>query len=230
VREVVRRFGPNPAVVGVQVTNEVNLTFSPDSSDGSAKRARDALIAGVIAAKDEALRGGYGQLKVGFNWFYRTFPGAEEGFWSYLGTHGGPVFTRAVDWVGLDIYPGTIFPPYDTPGGERDAIVNALSALRDCFMPKAGLGASKPIYVEENGWPTGPGRTPERQRKALVTMVSAFHELRGTYGVSDYRWFNLRDADSSSPNFQQRFGLLTSWYAPKPAFGAYRDLIARLAG
>jgi hypothetical protein len=228
VREVVRRFGPNPRVVGMQVTNEVNLTFSPDSSDGSAKKAKDALIAGVTAAKDEAVRGGFTQLEIGFNWFYRTFPGAEEGFWNYLGTHGGPSFVHAVDWVGLDIYPGTIFPPYDTPGGERDAIVNALSALRDCFMPKAGLGSAVPIHVEENGWPTGPGRVPQRQLEALVTMVDAFDELRGTYNVTDYRWFDLRDADSSSPNFQQRFGLLRSDYTRKPAFGAYRDLIARL--
>jgi len=228
VREVVRRFGTRPAVVGVQVTNEVNLTFSPDSSDGSASGARDALIAGVIAAKDEARRGGFDQLKVGFNWFYRTFPGAEEGFWSYLGSHGGAAFSRAVDWVGLDIYPGTIFPPYDTPGGERDAVVNALSSLRNCFMPMAGLSATVPVYVEENGWPTGPGRTPERQRQALQTMVAAFDELRGTYGVSDYRWFNLRDADSSSPNFQQQFGLLRDDYTRKPAFDSYRALIARL--
>jgi len=32
VREVVDRFGPNPRVVGLQVTNEVNFTISPDSS------------------------------------------------------------------------------------------------------------------------------------------------------------------------------------------------------
>jgi hypothetical protein len=37
VREVVDRFGPNPRVAAIQVTNEVNLTFSPDSSDGSFK-------------------------------------------------------------------------------------------------------------------------------------------------------------------------------------------------
>ena len=35
VRDVVRRFGADPRVVAIQVTNEVNLTFSPDSSDGS---------------------------------------------------------------------------------------------------------------------------------------------------------------------------------------------------
>src|SRR6185437_10426455 len=35
VRDVVRRFGPDPRVIALQVTNEVNLTFSPDSSDGA---------------------------------------------------------------------------------------------------------------------------------------------------------------------------------------------------
>src|SRR3712207_509759 len=33
VRDVVRRFGANPRVVAIQVTNEVNITFSPDSSE-----------------------------------------------------------------------------------------------------------------------------------------------------------------------------------------------------
>ena len=41
-------------MVGLQVTNEVNFTISPDSSDGAYAGARDALIQGVIAAKDEA--------------------------------------------------------------------------------------------------------------------------------------------------------------------------------
>src|SRR5215210_6212865 len=54
VREVVRRFGPNRLVVGLQIANEVNITFSPDSSDGAYDGARDALVQGVIAAKHEA--------------------------------------------------------------------------------------------------------------------------------------------------------------------------------
>ena len=32
VRQIVDRFGANPRVVGLQVTNEVNFTISPDSS------------------------------------------------------------------------------------------------------------------------------------------------------------------------------------------------------
>src|SRR5690349_15078020 len=35
VRDVVRRFGSNRRVVAIQVTNEVNLPDSPDSSDGA---------------------------------------------------------------------------------------------------------------------------------------------------------------------------------------------------
>src|SRR4051812_24835360 len=54
VRGVVDRFGPNRRVVAIQVTNEVNLADSPDSSDGAYERGRDALVQGVIAAKRES--------------------------------------------------------------------------------------------------------------------------------------------------------------------------------
>jgi hypothetical protein len=228
VRNVTRAFGRNPRIVGLQVTNEVNLTFSPDSSDGAYDRARDALVRGVIAAADVKERRGYDQLEVGFNWFYRTDPGNEREFWERLAA-GGERFRRAVDWVGLDAYPGTVFPPAEPPGGERDGMVAAMSQLRECFMPIAGLGRSVPIHVEENGWPTGPGRSEERQETALRDMVGAVHRFRGTYNVTDYRWFDLRDHNSSSSNFQQHYGLLRDDYSPKPAYGAYRELVRRLA-
>jgi hypothetical protein len=225
VREVVRRFGPNPRVIGLQVTNEVNFTISPDSSDGSYKDARQALVRGVIAASDEAARLGYGQLTVGFNWFYRTDPSSESAFWNGLWADGGERFVRAVDWVGLDAYPGTVFPPAEPPGGERDGIVATLDDLRVCEMPRAHLGASVPIHVEENGWPTGPGRSEDQQLAALRAMTSTVDEFRGTYNVTDYRWFDLRDHNSSSANFQHHYGLLRDDYSPKPAYVAYRDLV-----
>jgi hypothetical protein len=229
VREVVRRFGANPRVIGLQVTNEVNFTISQDSSDGAYAGARDALIQGVIAAKDEAHRLGYRQLTVGFNWFYRTDPSSEASFWGYLRDHGGPAFLAAVDWVGLDAYPGTVFPPTEPPGGERDGMVAAISQLRKCFMPIAGLPVSVPIHVEENGWPTGPGRTEDAQAQAIDTMVRAVHEFRGTYNVTDYRWFDLRDHRTSSSNFQHHYGLLRDDYSAKPAFTEFRRLVAELS-
>src|SRR4051794_25248802 len=230
VREVVDRFGPNPNVIAIQVTNEVNLTFSPDSSDGSFDGSRDALIQGVIAAKDEARKRGFDGLAIGFNWAYRSDPSSEASFWGYLRDHGGRPFVASLDWVGLDAYPGTFFPPAEAPGRERDGMVNAFSSFR-CYLASAGIPDSVPIHVEENGYPTGdsPDRSEARQVEALQAMVGAVQDFRGTYDISDYRWFDLRDSDSTSPNFQQRYGLLRDDYTEKPAFGAYRDLIGRLS-
>ena len=227
VRSVVDRFGPNRRVVAIQVTNEVNLTFSRDSSDGAYDGARDALIQGVEAARDEVRRKGFSQLEIGFNWAYRSDPSSEQSFWSYLRDHGGPRFVRSLDWVGVDAYPGTFFPPYDSPGGERDALVNAFSTFR-CLAATPKIPLSIPIHVEENGYPTGPGRSYERQAQALDTMVHTVNDFRGTFNISDYRWFNLRDGDTTSPNFQQQYGLMTDEYQPKPAFGLYRRLVAQL--
>jgi hypothetical protein len=226
VRRAVNRFGSNPGVVALQVTNEVNFTISPDSSDGAYQGARDALIEGVEAASDQADRRGFSQLQVGFNWFYRMDPLTEASFWGYLRDHGGPEFLAAVDWVGLDAYPGTIFPPVELPGGYRDGMVNAMSVLRDCFLPIAGIGPAVPIHVEENGWPTGPLRGEPQQVDALLEMTGAVNEFRGTYNVTDYRWFDLRDHSSASLNFQHHYGLLLDDYTPKPAFGAYAGVVA----
>jgi hypothetical protein len=229
VRDVVRRFGADPRVVAIQVTNEVNLTFSPDSSDGSYAKAKDALIEGVIAAQDEKRRQGFGQLEIGFNWAYRSTPDEERAFWEYLRDHGGPRFTEALDWIALDVYPGTFFPPVNTPGGERDALVNAMSALRECYAPVAGIGNQIPLHVEENGFPTSePSRTYARQAQIAENMIRTFHDYSGNYNLRDYRWFNLRDADSTSPNFQQQYGIMRDDYAPKPAFGVYAGLVNEL--
>ena len=61
-------------------------------------------------------------------------------------------------------------------------------------------------------------------------MVRAVHDYRGTFNVTDYRWFNLRDADSAAPGLFQHFGLLESDYRAKPAFGVYRGLVRALGG
>jgi hypothetical protein len=230
VRDVVRRFGTNRRVVGLQVTNEVNLTISRDSSDGAYRGARDALIRGVIAAKSEARRREMDHLTIGFNWFYRTTPPQEADFWRYLGERGGSRFTGSLDWVGLDAYPGTVFPPVETGDGYRDGMVNAMSVLRECFLPIAGIPATVPIKVEENGYPTGPGRSESEQVNAMEQMVRAVHDFRGNYNVTDYRWFDLRDHDSSSENFQHHYGILHDDYTPKPAFDLYRNLVAELSG
>jgi hypothetical protein len=222
VREVVDRLGRYRAVRYLQVTNEVTVTFSADSSDGAYEGARDALIQGVIAAQEEKRARGYGQLGIGFNWFYRLDPSTESSFWSYLRDHGGEPFVRSLDWIGLDAYPGTFFPPAEQPGEERDGMVNAFSTLR-CLAAVPGIPESVPIHVNENGWPTSPTRSADRQATAAAAMLGAVNDFRGTYNVTDYRWHNLRDADSSDPRQEQQYGLMGDDYTPKPAF----DVVCR---
>ena len=222
-RRMVARLGPR--LKAIQVMNEVNNDLSPDASDGAYPGARDALPQAIIAAADEKERQGLDALQIGMNWFYRLGPDHEYQFWTELGAKGGPALVRALDWVGLDAYPGTFFPPGSR---YRESMVNAMSSLRECYMPLAGLGGEVPIHVVENGYPTGPGRSFGEQERALREMVRAVHDFRGNYNVSDYRWFDLRDGDSSNPNFGQQYGLMLDDYTPKPAFGAYRELIAEL--
>jgi hypothetical protein len=64
----------------------------------------------------------------------------------------------------------------------------------------------------------------------MDSMIGTADEFRGTYNVSDYRWFNLRDGDSTSPNFQTRYGLLNDDYSEKKGFGEYARIVRERGG
>lgn len=230
-RQAVAELGSNPGVVALQVTNEANVNGAPNASDGYYAGAADALIAGVEGSKQEVQRDGFDQLGIGFNWAYQ--PGdADSAFWSYLGEHGGSAFAGAVDWVGIDAYPGTWGPEMPAApslaGRVRRATTAALGALRHTYMPLAGLSRSVPIHVSESGAPTGVLRSESDQATVLQSAVEAVYDHRSAYNVTGYRWFDLRDANSSSASFEDRYGLMSDSYEPKPAFEVYRSLIEAL--
>jgi hypothetical protein len=235
VRHVVDSFGPYRRVVAMTVTNEVNVTFSPNTSDGAYAGAQDALIQGIEAAHREAVRRHFKQLKFGFTYAYRFSPSGDAAFFSYLGSHGGRAFRRALGFVGLDFYPGSIYPPAMAPGDSyRAELTQAAGVLRRCLAPKAGIGFRTPIWMTENGVPTSSGAASEpAQAAALTELVQAASDYSGTFDITDYRWFNLRDSDSASPvgligpSFASD-GLLRSDYSQKPSFGAFRSKIAML--
>ncbi|HXS44957.1 MAG TPA: hypothetical protein VN751_10045 [Solirubrobacteraceae bacterium] len=226
VRQAVRAFGPIRRVAGLQITNEVNLKFSPNTSDGAYRGAVPALVEGVVAAKREARRHRFRQLRIGFNAAWR-FGDGDAAFWRAIGRRGGARLRRATDWVGVDLYPGTFAPPAAAIVHLGDAFLEGLAQMRECYLPLAGFGRSTPLRVEETGWPTGPGRSEAAQRAAVRAIVGTAVRYRGTYHVTDLRWFGLRDNDSSSADPQARFGLLRDDYARKPAFAAFRCLVAR---
>lgn len=226
VRSAVDTFGANRRLVALQVTNEANVRGAPAAADGAYAGAQDALIRGIVAAHGEARARGYGQIRVGFNWAYSVAPG-EAAFWRRLGQAGGPTFRRSLDWVGLDLYPETWGPRIrgGLAAATREAVVASLAALRRKYMPLARLSRKVPLHISENGYPTGPGRTEAMQVTAMNAAVWAVEASRALYGVTDYRWFDLRDADSSSASFESRYGLMRDDYSPKAAFGAYRKLV-----
>jgi hypothetical protein len=231
VREAVRELGGMPGFVSLQVTNEANQGGSPNTSDGYYAGAADALIDGVIAAKGETRKDGFGQVKVGFDWAYATDAG-QRAFWSYLGRRGGRRFVGDLDWVGLDAYPGTWGPALGARGLAAETtgfLDRALRALRVTYLPLAGVPRQVPLNVSETGYPTGPGRSEAMQVAALKAVVNAVYHARGTYNVTGLRWFDLRDADSSSSSFESQYGLMRDDYSPKPAFSAYRALVASLS-
>ncbi len=149
VREVVRSLGPLPGFVSLQVTNEANQGGSPNTSDGYYAGAKDALIDGVITAKGETRKDGFGHLKIGFNLAYAT-DASESAFWRYLGSRGGHRFVDDLDWVGLDAYPGTWGPALGGRGltAETTSFMDgALRALRVTYLPLAGIPLTVPLQV-----------------------------------------------------------------------------------
>jgi hypothetical protein len=224
---VVDVFGADPRVIAMTITNEVNVTFSPNTSDGGYPGARDALIEGVEAAHAEALRRHYRRLRFGFTFAYRFSAADDTAFFAYLAAHGGAAFRAALGFVGLDFYPGSIYPPGIAPGETyRGEMAQALGTLRRCFMPKGSIRAAVPIWITENGVPGGAGRSEAQQAGALRELVRAARDYSATFNVSDYRWFNLRDSRSSpSASLFQTDGLLRDSYTRKPAFGAFRAAI-----
>jgi hypothetical protein len=100
--------------------------------------------------------------------------------------------------------------------------------MRECYMPKAGFGSRVPLKIEETGWPTGPDRSEAEQKEILRQFVNTTHRYRGTYNITDFRWFGLRDNNSQGPDYQSYFGLLRDNYSPKPGFYEYLTRVSKL--
>lgn len=230
VRRVVDVLGANPRVIAMTITNEVNINVSPNTSDGAYPKALAALVQGIETAHSEALRRHRSGLRFGFTYAYRFSPTGDAAMFSYLRTHGGSAFRRALGFVGLDFYPGSFYPPVMAPGDTyRAELAQAAGTVRRCLDPLGGIGPKVPIWITENGVPTGV-LSEAAQASALGQLVRAASDYARTFNITDYRWFNLRDANTGSPSslIGPSFasdGLLRSDYSRKPAFGVYRRLI-----
>jgi hypothetical protein len=228
VERAVQVLGKRPSVKALTITNEVNFPTSPNTSDGNYAGALQAIVTGVVAARHELDRIGRPDVELGFSFAWRWLPTSDADFWRQLGALGTPEFRRALDYVGLQIYPGLVFPPVSPPAAAGDDTIEALTLLRGCYMPQAGLGGNVDLWVTENGFATNLGHTEPDQDLALRSTLDAVYRYSGTLGVTDYRWFNLRDNDSAGTDLFAAVGLLRDDYSEKPAFGTYRSYIDRI--
>lgn len=228
VRRVVRKLVKNPLVVGVQITNEANVRGAPDAADGAYAGVQEALVAGVVVAATEVRRASRSDLKVGFNWAAAGNIGPDARFWRRLRRVGGRTFGRSVSWVGADIFPGTWSHrgAADAQAAAR-AMATTLRYLRKVALPQAGLSADVALHISENGFPTGATRDEARQAEMMKAAIVAVDRARARYGVTDYRWFDLRDARTGQRSLEHGYGVLRDDYSPKPGFAVLASLIRR---
>ncbi|MFC8006098.1 hypothetical protein ACFUCH_36610 [Streptomyces olivaceus] len=219
VRTAVRTGGPHLA--SVQICEEPNADLPV--VDGSIPNVLNALVEGVVAAKQEARALGR-SVAVGFN-AVPTFNPADT-FWSELGALADDRFRQSLDYVGLDFFPDVFRPIAAEQLAE--AVTAVLTAFRRADLQRAGIPGSVAIRICENGWPTGPDRSEQRQAAVLETVVRTVAGLCADLNIDGYSFFALRDADSTAEGLFHRFGLLRDDYTPKAAFDTYRRLINEL--
>ncbi|HET9119727.1 MAG TPA: calcium-binding protein [Solirubrobacterales bacterium] len=228
VRRAAGVLGKRPSVKALAITNEVNFPISPNTSDGNYAGALQAIVTGVVAARRELDRIGRPDVELGFSFAWRWIPTSDADFWRQLGSLATPGFRRALDYVGLQIYPGLVYPPASAAASAGADTVEALTLMRDCYMPQAGIGRGVALWVTENGYATNLARSEGDQDLALRSTLDSIHRYSGTLGVTDYRWFNLRDNDSAGADLFAAVGLLRDDYSEKPAFASYRSYIQRI--
>lgn len=207
----------------IQITEEPNLHGIP-VVDGDIPGVREALIRGVIAAKEEVQRLNLSTL-VGFNAVCNFEPEAD--FWRHLAAQANSRFYESLDYVGLDFFPDVFYPI------PAHLLVERIKAGLQCFrnnnLKEAGISSDVPIHITENGWPTSPDRTQEHQSAILETIIRTVHGEKDNLNIQGYELFSLRDSNSNDPNIFNQFGVMTDNYSPKPAFYTFGTLVHELS-
>lgn len=213
----------------IQTTEEANFVDGPNVIDGPYPDVRRALVEGVVAAKEALRAAGANHVQVGFN-ATPTFGTAAE-FWSGLRVLAGEKFFDCLDYVGLDFFPDVFRPVARNgePGDLTSSVAGVLGTLREVWMPAAGIGDHVAIHITEHGWPTGMGRSEERQAEILEKVIRTVHDLSDRLNIQRYMLFDLRDVDNPGvereDNKFRYFGISRADYSHKPGFTTFQKLI-----
>jgi len=222
IRKMVRQYNSNLAAL--QITEEANAQIP--FMDGNFEHVRQALVEGVITAKDEIRKQGL-DAKVGFN----TTPifSPADTFWKEIGERANDKFYDALDYVGFDFFPDVFSPIPPVFDGVTGAVEALIKDNRENKLPKANIPSSVPIRITENGWPTSSDRSYEKQAQTIEAIIRTIYKHHKELNITHYELFGLLDSDSSVDDLNYQFGIARDDYTPKPAFETYRKLISELS-
>lgn len=123
--------------------------------------------------------------------------------------------------------------PYMYPQAP-EGLAPVLAQLQD-LIKRYGGGASKPVWITEQGWPTGTNVTAGSENAQAADLVrSGLLAVAG--GAARYFSYDFVDDGTDPGNLEHNFGLLHSpadplgAYTPKPAYAAYAALTRQLNG
>jgi hypothetical protein len=226
IRKIIEKYGDH--LHSIQITEEPNLK-NVYSGDGSFDNIEEALLQGILAAKEETGKH-KNRILVGFNTAVSFNP--NDAFWDVIGSDHFKPFRQAIDYIGLDFFPDVFkrLPEDRFPENLTNAVKYILQHFRNVIVNSGKIPQSVPICITENGWPTAAARSYERQALIIETIIRALNEIRHELNIKSYELFSLRDADSKNDNLFYQFGILKDDYAPKPAFYKFRELIQELSG
>ena len=222
IRKMVRQYNSNLAAL--QITEEANAQIP--FMDGNFEHVRQALVEGVITAKDEIRKQGL-DAKVGFN----TTPifSPADTFWKEIGERANDKFYDALDYVGFDFFPDVFSPIPPVFDGVTGAVEALIKDNRENKLPRANIPSSVPIRITENGWPTSSDRSYEKQAQTIEAIIRTIYKHHKELNITHYELFGLLDSDSSVDDLNYQFGIARDDYTPKPAFETYRKLISELS-
>lgn len=218
----------------IQITEEPNNPDTNSGGDGSSLYIKEAIIEGVLAAKETITELGL-DIQNGFNAVISFNP--QDTFWRDFAKLNTVEFTQALDYIGLDFYPD-VFRPLPPNLTLKDAVIGVIQHYRNNNLPEGGIPNNLPLHITENGWPTNKERSEEKQAIVVQHLIETIFEIRKRNNITHYEFFNLRDIDSSGKlaqaqlessgnNFQ--FGLMRDDYIPKPSYTIYKNLINQMS-
>lgn len=235
IKKMIKKYGSY--LESLQITEEANVQVP--YLDGNFKNVRQALVQGVITAKEEIRKQNL-DIKVGFNSTPIFNP--TDTFWKEIKELANESFYDSLDYVGFDFFPD-VFQPIKFSNLEN-VVTLVLKKFREQDLTGAGIPSSVPIRITENAWSTGSNRSYEQQAKTIEIIIRTIYALKGELNITHYEYHQLRDADSSEFEGdidnnseyheaatllrQHQFGLLKDDYTQKPAFETYRKLIEEL--